>query len=103
MQGRSPWALGLLSDELVELGIVESISQETVRRVLKRNKLRPDLRECRVIPPEQNAAFVAAMEDIPDLYERPDDEQYPVVGLSDKSNTRTGLSFPSFRGKAGEK
>ena len=30
------WALRLLADELVELGIVESISHETVRRVLKK-------------------------------------------------------------------
>jgi len=30
------WALRLLSDELVELGIVESISHETVRQVLKK-------------------------------------------------------------------
>ena len=35
-EGRSHWALRLLSDELVELGIVESISHETVRRVLKK-------------------------------------------------------------------
>jgi hypothetical protein len=30
------WALRLLADELVELGIVESISPETVRQYLKK-------------------------------------------------------------------
>lgn len=37
--GSSRWALRLLADELVELGIVESISYETVRRVLKKMSL----------------------------------------------------------------
>jgi transposase len=37
--GSSRWALRLLADELVELGVVESISYETVRRVLKKMSL----------------------------------------------------------------
>jgi transposase len=35
--GQSRWTLKLLSERLVELGVVESISQETVRRVLKKH------------------------------------------------------------------
>ena len=38
-EGASHWALRLLADELVELGVVESISYETVRRVLKKTNL----------------------------------------------------------------
>jgi len=34
--GRARWTLRLLADKLVELGIVESISYETVRQVLKK-------------------------------------------------------------------
>ena len=37
--GISHWALRLLADELVELGVVESISYETVRRTLKKTSL----------------------------------------------------------------
>jgi len=37
--GSSHWALRLLADEVVELGLVESISYETVRRVLKKTNL----------------------------------------------------------------
>lgn len=37
--GRSSWTLRLLSDQMVELGYVESISHETVRQVLKKTKL----------------------------------------------------------------
>ena len=37
--GSSRWALRLLADELVELGVVESISHETVRQTLKKTSL----------------------------------------------------------------
>jgi len=36
------------------------------------------------IPPEQNAAFVACMEDVLDVYERPYDEDLPVVCMDEK-------------------
>jgi hypothetical protein len=35
-EGRSRWTLRLLADRLVELEVVESVSYETVRRVLKK-------------------------------------------------------------------
>ena len=36
-EGRTRWTLGLLADKLVELEIVESISHECVRQVLKKH------------------------------------------------------------------
>jgi transposase len=36
-EGRSRWTLQLLADKLVELDVVESISQECVRQVLKKH------------------------------------------------------------------
>jgi hypothetical protein len=36
------------------------------------------------IPPEQNAAFVANMEDILDLYSQPYDEDFPVICMDEK-------------------
>ena len=38
-EGSSHWALRLLADELVQLGVVDSISYETVRRTLKKTNL----------------------------------------------------------------
>jgi len=35
-RGRSRWSLRLLADRMVELGYVESVSHETVRRTLKK-------------------------------------------------------------------
>ena len=39
--GRSGWALRLLSDRMVELSYVETISHETVRQILKKMNLNP--------------------------------------------------------------
>jgi DNA-binding MarR family transcriptional regulator len=44
-EGRSSWTMQLLADKLVELGIVDSISDETVRRTLKKMKLNLGLRK----------------------------------------------------------
>ncbi len=38
---RSEWTMQLLADKLVELKVVERISDETVRRVLKKTNLNP--------------------------------------------------------------
>ena len=37
--GRASWSMQLLADRLVELKVVDSISDETVRRALKKTKL----------------------------------------------------------------
>ena len=39
-KGRGDWSLRLLADRVVELGMVESISHETVRRTLKKTASR---------------------------------------------------------------
>jgi hypothetical protein len=39
--GQARWTLRLLSDKLVELKIVESISRECVRQTLKKTSLSP--------------------------------------------------------------
>lgn len=42
------------------------------------------MKKCWCIPPEQNAAFVAAMEDVLSVYSRPYDESSPVVCMDEK-------------------
>ena len=37
-EGRSQWTLNLLADKMVELGHVDSVSYETVRKVLKKTR-----------------------------------------------------------------
>ncbi|MFF0657434.1 IS630 family transposase [Micromonospora tulbaghiae] len=50
----------------------------------KKTKLRPHLKKCWNIPPKQNAAFVAAMEDVLAVYARPADPDRPVVCMDEK-------------------
>lgn len=77
--GRCRWTLCLLADELVALGLVASVSPETVRQALKKNDIRPWIIEVWCLPPEANAAFVWRMEDVIATYQLPYDPQYPVV------------------------
>lgn len=40
-EGQAQWSLRVLADKVVELGYVESISYETIRRVLKKTRSSP--------------------------------------------------------------
>ena len=40
-EGRAEWTMQLLADKLVEMKVVEAISDETVRRTLKKTKSNP--------------------------------------------------------------
>jgi transposase len=49
-EGRSRWTMQLLADQLVELQIVEAISDETVRRTLKKTRSNPGARSSGASP-----------------------------------------------------
>jgi transposase len=40
-EGRCEWTMQLLADKMVELNYVDSVSDETVRRVLHKNEIKP--------------------------------------------------------------
>ena len=42
------------------------------------------MKKCWCIPPEHSASFVAAMEDVLEVYSRAYDEDYPVVCMDEK-------------------
>jgi len=73
-----------LGQKAVELGYVEGISPETVRQVLKKNELKPWRHEEWCLP-RVGGAFVAAMEDVLELYAEPYDPRRPQVCLDEKS------------------
>ena len=75
----------LLEEKVVELKIVEKASDSTIGRTLNKNILKPHLNRQWVIPPEANAEFVAAMEDVLEVYARPYDPERPVVCLDETS------------------
>jgi hypothetical protein len=48
------------------------------------------LKEYWAIPPEHNAEFVAAMEDVLAVYQRPPDPAHPVIGMDETSKQLVG-------------
>ena len=70
--GRARWTLELLADVMVALTEHEGLSRETVRRRLAENALKPWRRDMWCVP-KVDAAYVAAMEDVLDLYGEPPD------------------------------
>ncbi|HUB10577.1 MAG TPA: IS630 family transposase [Acetobacteraceae bacterium] len=82
-KGRSRWTLKLLESAVVEMAIVDRASDNTIGRTLKKTFLKPHLKKQWVIPPQGNASFVAAMEDVLEVYHRPHDPNCPVVCLDE--------------------
>jgi transposase len=83
--GRRRWTLRLLADKMVELRYIDGVSYETVRQVLRKNRLKPWLTKRWCIPPEQSGAFVWRMEDILEVYTRPYDPRRPLICLDEAS------------------
>ncbi|MGF1622432.1 MAG: IS630 family transposase, partial [Rhodomicrobiaceae bacterium] len=83
--GYARWTLSLLEEKVVELNIVEKASDNTIGRTLKKTFLKPHLKQQWVIAPEASASFVANMEDVLEVYQRPHDPLRPVVCLDETS------------------
>ena len=64
--------------------------------------MKPHLRQCWCIPPEQDAAFVCAMEDVLDLYCLAYDPLWPVVCMDETSKqlvAETRVPIPAAAGR----
>ena len=77
-EGRARWTLELLADAMVARTEHDTLSRETVRRRLAENTLKP-WREKMWCIADIDAAYVARMEDVLDLYAEPPDPTRPVV------------------------
>lgn len=91
-----------MTERVVQLKIVESISHETIRHVLAQNELKPWRKQEWCIPPSANAEFVYHLEDILDVYKRPVNPQRPLVCFDETSEqlireTRQALPMQSGR------
>ena len=84
-EGRKTWTMTLLAGRLVAARVVDSVTGETGRQTLKRNELEPWLKQGWCIPPKANAEFVAALEDVREVYHRPDAPTRPPVCLNEAS------------------
>jgi len=93
-EGHDHWTLRMLRDKLIELKVVESIDHTTIGHVLK-NELKPWQREHWCLS-KLDAAFLAAMEDVLDVYALPYDPAIPTVCLDENLVTLHGDTNPTL-------
>ncbi|MFH1137500.1 MAG: IS630 family transposase [Pseudomonadota bacterium] len=82
-KGHARWSLRLLAERAIELEYIDDVSYETVRRVPKKNEIKPWKKVGWVIAPRATAEFVAAMEKVLDVYRQPYDAAFPVVCMDE--------------------
>ena len=99
--GHTRWTLRLLAGKVVELGLAESVSLETVRKTLKKTNLSLGGKSSGASP---SAEYVACMEDVLDLYEEPYDPKRPMICMDETSKQlvlETRLPMPTIPGYPG--
>jgi len=70
--------------------------------LFEKNEIKPHLRKMWCIPPEGNAEFVCAMENVLEVYKRPPDPRHPVVCMDEKPKQlvkETRVPIPCRKGQ----
>lgn len=77
-EGYARWTIKLITEHAkVELGL--TAGEEAVRRMLKKKRIASSPERLLVIPKKPDADFVACMEDVIEVYERPYAPMHPVI------------------------
>jgi hypothetical protein len=83
-KGRANWTLRLLAEHCMEKNYIVSISHTAIGEMLNTNEVKPHLSKYWCIPKENDAHFVAHMEDILGIYQRPYNPNIPVLCMDEK-------------------
>jgi len=83
-KGRANWTLRLLAEHCVEKKYILSISHTAIGDMLNTNEVKPHLSKYWCIPKENDAHFVAHMEDVLGIYQRPYNPKIPVICMDEK-------------------
>ncbi|WP_085954386.1 IS630 family transposase [Ktedonobacter racemifer] len=100
--GRQRWTLELLANQMVRLEYVEHISPETVRKTLKKTKLKPWLKKSWCFPKEADGNFVYHMEDVLDVYCQPYDPAVPRICMDEMGKNLVKDKYPPEPAKPGQ-
>lgn len=100
-QGRCRWTLSMLGEQLVTLTELDSISSETIRQRLKANDLKPWQKKMWCIG-KLDAAYIARMEHILDLYAEQQDAKRPIVNFDEAGKQLVSQVNESKRMKPGQ-
>ena len=83
-EGHYRWTLDLIVDESEQRGLIsDSISREQVRIILQEHHLKPWLEKMWCVA-KLDQEYIDRMEKVLDVYERPYDENRPVVCMDEK-------------------
>jgi transposase len=106
LRGRSlsQWDCSELARQLQAEGVVDSISAQSVRRILNGHRLKPWRHHPWLSPKTpRDAAFAAAVRNLSDLYSRPLETHEAVLCVDEKTNlqprTRKAKTLPPEPGK----
>jgi transposase len=83
-QGRANWTLRLLAEHCMEKKYIVSISHTAIGEMLNSNEVKPHLSKYWCIPKENDAHFVAHMEDVLGIYQRAYNAKIPVICMDEK-------------------
>ena len=87
--GSCRWTLSLLAERWVALTGMEEVSLETIRRRLKSNELKPWQRKMWCLG-QMDAAYIAQMEHILELYAEPSCPERPLVNVDEAGKQLVG-------------
>ena len=87
--GRCRWTLSLLAARWVTLTDMEGVSLECIRQRLKANQLKPWQRKMWCVG-QMDAAYIAQMEHILDVYAEPPCAERPVVNVDEAGKQLVG-------------
>jgi transposase len=83
-KGRANWTLRLLAEHCIGKNYIVSISHSAIGEMLNSNEVKPHLSKYWCIPKENDAHFVAHMEDVLSIYQRPYNPNIPVICMDEK-------------------
>ena len=83
-KGYANWTLRLLAEHCMERKLILSISHTAIGDMLNTNEVKPHLSKYWCIPKENDAHFVANMEDVIGIYHRPYNPKVPVICMDEK-------------------
>lgn len=85
-EGRARWTVRLVAEEAVKRKLVPRVGRETVRILLLSHDLKP-WREKMWVVADLDEEYIKKMEDVLEVYERPCDQQEPIVCLDEQPIT----------------
>jgi transposase len=82
-EGFDRWTLVLLRDNAIKKGIVDTISKESIRLILREHDLKPWQQKSWCVP-DLTPEYIRNMEDVLEVYERPIDPLRPLLCVDEK-------------------